>query len=93
MVSGSLMDSMAPHKVIQKENTEPGPKNGPLRVVQTKAIFEVNVGKRWIRHRTILNLNDAIFNRFGIDLEIYHSTCRSISDPTLSVIDFKNKMA
>ena len=27
-------------------------------------IFEVNVGKRRIRHRTTLNLNDVIFNRF-----------------------------
>ena len=27
-------------------------------------IFEIHVGKRRIRHRTNLNLNDAIFNRF-----------------------------
>ena len=27
-------------------------------------IFEINVGKRRIRHRTTLNLNYAIFNRF-----------------------------
>jgi len=27
-------------------------------------IFEINVGKRWIRHRTTWNLNDAIFNQF-----------------------------
>ena len=26
--------------------------------------FEINVGKRRIRHRTTLNLNDAIFSRF-----------------------------
>ena len=26
-------------------------------------VFEINVVKRWIRHRTTLNLNDVIFNR------------------------------
>ena len=26
--------------------------------------FEINVGKRRIRHRTTLNLNDVIFDRF-----------------------------
>ena len=32
-----------------------------LRVVQTQAIFfEINVGKRWIRHGTTLNLNDHL---------------------------------
>ena len=35
MVSGSLMDSMAPYKVIQKGNTEPGLQLDRLRVVQT----------------------------------------------------------
>ena len=28
-----------------------------------KYVFEINVVKRWIRHRTTLNLNDVIFNR------------------------------
>ena len=55
-------------------------------------IFEINVGKSRIRHRTTLNLNDVIFNRFGVDLEIQlQSRCKS--DPTFSDIDFKNKMA
>ena len=27
-------------------------------------IFEINVGKSRIRHRTTLNFNDGIFNRF-----------------------------
>ena len=57
-------------------------------------IFGINVGKGRIRHRTTLNLNDGIFNRFWVDLEIvvqFKSRC--ISDPTLSDIDSKNKMA
>ena len=37
---------------------------------QSHFIFEINVGKRRIRHRTTLNLNDLIFNRFWVDLEI-----------------------
>ena len=36
-------------------------------------IFEINVGKRWIRHETTLKLNDDIFNRFWVDLEIPNS--------------------
>ena len=45
-------------------------------------IFEINFGKRRIRHRTTLNLNDAIFNRieylnFGVVL------CRIRLFPTL----------
>ena len=36
-------------------------------------------------------LNEAIFNRFWVDLEIqFHS--RSMSDPIFSDVDFKNKM-
>ena len=35
-------------------------------------IFEINVGKSRIRHRTTLNLNDAISDRFEVDLEIHH---------------------
>ena len=37
-----------------------------LRVVQTRAIsfFKINVGKRRIRHKTTLNLNDIILKRF-----------------------------
>ena len=37
----------------------------------------VIVGKRRIRHGTTLNLNDVIFNRFGVDLEIHHSISES----------------
>ena len=42
-------------------------KGGPY---SSHFIFEINVGKRRIRHRTTLNSNDAIFNRFWVDLEI-----------------------
>ena len=55
-------------------------------------IFEINVGKSQIRHRTTLNWNDAIFNRFWVDLEIQFLS-RSMSDPPVSVIYFKNKTA
>ena len=37
-------------------------------------IFEINIGKRRIRHGT----NDTIFNRLGVDLEIYHSISESL---------------
>jgi len=55
-------------------------------------IFEINVGKGRIRHKTTLNLNDAILKRLWIDLEIPFQS-RSISDPTFSDIDFENKIA
>ena len=59
-------------------------------------IFEINVGKRRIRHRTTLNLTDAIFNRFWVDLKVNLSILQLqscfMSDPTLSDNDFKNKM-
>ena len=42
-----------------------------------------------IRHKTTLNLNDAIFNRLWIDLEIQFQI-RSMSDPIFSDIDFKD---
>jgi len=38
-------------------------------------IFEINVGKRRIRHRTTLNLND---NKFGVDLEIHNLISSSL---------------
>ena len=47
-------------------------------------IFEINVGKSRIRHTTTVKLNDEFLDRHEID---YHS------DPTLSDIDFKNKLA
>ena len=54
-------------------------------------IFEINVGKSRIRHRTTLNLHKVIFHRFVVDLEIQFQR-RCMSDPTLSDIDFRNKM-
>ena len=61
---------------------------------QSHFIFEINVGKSRIRHITTLNLNDIS----SIDFEsiqkfiiLFQSRC--MSDPTLSDIDFKNKMA
>ena len=39
-------------------------------------MFEINVGKCRIRHRTTLNLND--FNRFWIDLVFNHSLSESL---------------
>ena len=44
---------------------------------QSHFIFEINVGKSRIRHRTTLKLNDVIFNRFWVDLEIHHSISES----------------
>ena len=43
----------------------------------------------------ILDSDNNIFNRFWNNLRIFHSNseCRSISDPTISDIDSKNKMA
>ena len=63
-----------------------------LRVVQIEDIlcFEINVGKRRIRHRTTLNLNDVIFNRFLVYLELQFQI-RSMSDPPLSDIYFKTE--
>ena len=52
------------------------------------SIFLKVVGKSRIRHRTTLNLNDAISNQFWVDLEIQFQS-RSMSDPTLSEINFK----
>ena len=61
-----------------------------LRVVQIEDIlcFEINVGKRRIRHRTTLNLNDVIFNRFLVYLELQFQI-RYMSDLPLSDIYFK----
>ena len=41
-------------------------------------ICEINVGKSRIRHRTTMNLNDAIFNQFWDDLDIHHSISVSL---------------
>ena len=67
-----------------------------LRVVQTQAIsfFKVNVGMSRIRHKTTLNLNDVIFNRFWVDKEIWVA----IQNPVPFYIgsdsdnDFKNRL-
>ena len=53
-------------------------------------IFQINVGKRLIRHRTTLD--------FKIDFEsiskfVIQFQSRCMSDPSLSDIDFKNEMA
>ena len=53
---------------------------------QSHFIFENNVGKKRIRHRTTLNLNDPTPNRFWVDLEIEFQS-RSMSDPTFSDIE------
>ena len=61
-----------------------------LRVVQTQAILFLKSMSGKVR--STLNLNGVIFNRFRVDLEIQFQS-RSMSDPTFSDIDFKNKMA
>ena len=65
-----------------------------LRVVQTEPIlsFEINLGKGRIRHTTTLKLNFYIDSRSNED-DVIQTQSRSMSDPTLSDIDFKNKMA
>ena len=46
-----------------------------IRIVQIQAIsiFESNVEKGRIRHKTTSNLNVVIFNRFWVDLKIHPS--------------------
>ena len=57
-------------------------------------IFEINVGKSRIRHTTTLQLNDEVLDRLKIDEDdVIQIQSRSMSDLTLSDIDFKNKMA
>ena len=58
----------------------------------THFIFEINVGKRRIRLETTLNIIDFVSSRFLLDLESKFQS-RSMSDPSNSDIDFKNKMA
>ena len=55
-------------------------------------IFEINVGKRRIRHWTTLNFNGGIFNWFWVNLKIQFQS-RSMLNPTVSDIDFKNTIA
>jgi len=56
-------------------------------------IYEISVGKRRIRHRTTLNLNFFLIDSKLIEDDIIQIESRSLSDPPLSDIDFKNKMA
>ena len=56
-------------------------------------IFEINVGKSRIRHTTTLQLNDEVLDRLKIDEDdVIEIQSRSMSDPTFSDIDFKNRM-
>ena len=55
-------------------------------------IFEIIDGKSRIRHRTTLKLNFQIYSKLIGDVVIQIQS-RSMSDPTISDIDFKNKMA
>ena len=54
-------------------------------------IFEINVGKGRIRHWTTLNLNEVNFQNW-FKMMSFKIQNRSMSDPTLSDIDFKIKM-
>ena len=55
-------------------------------------IFEINVGKRRIRHRTTLQLNFWI-NPKSIEDVVISIQSRPMSDSTFSDIDFNHKMA
>ena len=61
-------------------------------------VFEINVGKKRIRHTTTLKLNDEILNRLlmsiggCVRLKI-QIRGRYMSDPIPSDIDFKNQTA
>ena len=61
-----------------------------LRVDSNHFIFEINVGKRRIRHTETLksNIFRSTQNRLKIPIQSLY-----MSDPTLSGNDFKNKMA
>ena len=54
--------------------------------------YEINVGKRWIRHRRILKLN-FLFDSQSIEDGFILTASHSLSDPTLSDIHLMNKMA
>jgi len=58
---------------------------------QSHLIFEINVGKKRIRHRTTLKLNFEIDSK-SIEDGIIEIQSRSMSDPLLSDIDFLKKM-
>ena len=54
--------------------------------------FEIDVGKRRIRHRPTLKMNDNFLDRPKTD-GIIQIQSRSMSDSSFSDIDFKNKLA
>ena len=56
-------------------------------------IFEINVGKKRIRHTSTLKLNDEFLDSKSIGDNVILFQRRSMSVPPLSDIDFKNKMA
>ena len=58
---------------------------------QSHYIFEINVGKSRIRHRTTLKLNFYIDSKSTEDHDI-ETHSRSMPDPPLSDIGLKNKM-
>ena len=56
-------------------------------------IFEINIGMRRIRHTKTLKLNDEFLDRQkSIEDGVIQIQSRSMSDPLLSDIDFKNIM-
>ena len=57
----------------------------------SNCIFEINVGKSRIRHKTTLKLNDKFLD--VLNGSVIQFKKRSMSDPTLSDIDFKMKVA
>ena len=84
-------------KNIQLTHLPPQPDKCPLRefkgsLDQIHLIFEINVGKSRIRHSTILKLNSLADSKSTED-QVIQIQSRSMSDPTLSDNDFKNKMA
>ena len=55
-------------------------------------LFEINLGKKRMRHRTTLKLNFQIDSKL-IEDDIIEIQSRFMSDPPLSDNDFKNKIA
>ena len=55
-------------------------------------IFEINIGKGRIRHRTTLKLNFQIDSK-SIENGVIQIQSHFMSGPTFSDIDFENKMA
>ena len=55
-------------------------------------IFQINVEKSRIRHKTTLNVIFKIDSK-SIEVNVIQIQSRFMSDPTLSDIDFSNKIA